>query len=84
MMDLDSLLRLRKDKAIKSFQERISRISSKLQSDTKTEIDALCIEELMKEIRELAPSKKEFILDISLGALSTIPIPVLGIGRSTW
>jgi hypothetical protein len=81
-MDLESLLELRKDNAIESFRGLISRIGSKLQSDKETEIDELLVEEMMKEIKEIAPNNKRFILDASLGALSFVPLPLVSIGTT--
>ena len=78
-LDLDKLLQLRKDKSIRSFRNLIHTMSKKLQSDRTLDIDTLVIMELMKEIKEIAPSKKGVIIEVTLGGLSSIPIPLVSI-----
>lgn len=81
-LDLDSLLQLRKDKAIKSFRNLIWKINSKLQSEGTLNIDKLFNEELLKEIEEIAPTKKKLALNTALGALSFIPAPLVSIATT--
>lgn len=82
-LDLDNLLQFRKDKAIKSLRNLIWKIDSKLQSGGTLDIDKLFIEELFKEIKEIAPTKKKLVLDATLGALSFIPVPLVSIATTT-
>jgi len=81
-LDLDNLLQLRKDKAIKSFRNLIWKINSKLQSEGTLDIDALFIEELLKEIAEIAPTKKKLAINTALGSLSFIPAPLVSIATT--
>lgn len=78
-LDLDELLQLRKDKSIKSFRNWIQTMNNKLQSDHSLEIDNLIFIELIEEIKEMAPSKKEIYIDLALGSLSFFPNPVLSL-----
>ena len=81
-LDLDSLLQYRKDKAIKSFRNLIWKMNSKLQSKGTLGIDELFIQELLQEIREIAPTKKKIVLKTALGVLSFIPVPLASIATT--
>lgn len=79
---LDKLLELRKDKAISSFRNLISEISSKLQSESNVNIEALFTQELLEQIKEIAPTGKKIALDVTLGALSAIPCPLVSVATT--
>jgi hypothetical protein len=79
---LDKLLELRKDKAIASFRNLISKISSKLQSKSDVNIETLFTQELFEQIEEMAPSKKKITLDAALGALSFVPCPLVSVATT--
>jgi len=81
-LDLDSILKLRKEKAIQSFRDMIWKMNSQLQSEGTSSIDELFGEELLKAIGELAPTKKQFVLNSALGALSFIPVPLVSIATA--
>lgn len=79
---LDKLLELRKYKAIASFRNLISKISSKLQSESNVDIETLFTQELLEEVKEIAPTEKKIALDVALGALSTIPCPLVSVATT--
>lgn len=79
---LDKLLELRKDKAISSFRNLISKISSKLQSESNVDIETLFTQELLEQIKEIAPTGKKIALDVALGALSAIPCPLVSVATT--
>ena len=77
-LSLEKILELRKDKALKSFRNLISKLSLKLQSESNLNLEALFTQELLREIKELAPNRKRIALAIFLGALSNVPCPFVG------
>jgi len=77
-LTLEKILDLRKDKALASFRNLISTLSSRLQSENNLNVEALFTQELLKQMRELAPNKKRIALTIFLGALSNVPCPFIG------
>lgn len=77
-LTLEKILDLRKDKALTSFRNLISTLSLRLQSDNNFNLEALFTQELLKQIRELAPSKKRIAISAFLGALSKVPCPFIG------
>jgi len=81
-LNLDNLLELRKDKAINSFRELIGKINSQLQSESTYGIDQLFMKELLEEIKEVVPTRRNIALEASLGTLSLIPVPLIGIATT--
>jgi hypothetical protein len=79
---IEKLLKLRKHRAIQSFRKLIAKISSEIQSGSSLNIEALYNQELLKQIKEIAPSGKEVALDVCLGALSSIPNPLVSISAT--
>jgi hypothetical protein len=72
-LSLDKLLALRKDKALRSFRNLISALSTKLQSEKDANIEALFTQELLELNKEFAPTKKKVALEGAFGSLSFIP-----------
>lgn len=77
-LDLEKILELRKDKALASFRNLISALSLKVQCGNNLDIEAIFTQELFKEIKELAPTKKRIALNTFIGALSNLPCPIIG------
>jgi hypothetical protein len=77
-LSLEKILELRKDKALTSFRNKISTLSSKLQLENNLNVEGLFNQEILKQIRELAPSKKRIIVNAFVGALSKVPCPFIG------
>jgi len=82
VFELDKLIELRRDNALRSFRDMIRKINSKLQSEGSLKIEDLIKQELLNEIAEIAPTKKKFVLDTSLGVLSFIPHPLVSIATA--
>ena len=78
-LELDDLLKLRKDKAIESFRDMIWKINSKIQLEGSSNIEELFNQELLNEVAEIAPTEKELALNVALGALSFIPVPLVSV-----
>jgi hypothetical protein len=76
-LTLEQIVDLRKDKALTSFRNLISILSSRLQSETNFNLEAFFTQELLKQIKELAPNRKRVALSIFLGALSKVPCPFI-------
>lgn len=81
-LNLDSILKLRKEKTIQSFRNMIWKMNLQLQSEGTSSIDELFGDELLKEIEELAPTRKRLVLNAALGALSFIPTPLVNIATT--
>jgi len=79
---LEKLLKLRKDKGIRSFRDLVAKISSEIQSGSSQSIEALYNQELLKEIKEIAPSKRGIAIDVCLGALSFVPLPPVSVAAT--
>ena len=77
-LSLEQVIDLRKDKALTSFRNLISTLSSRLQSENDFNLEAFFTQELLKQIKELAPSRKRIALSAFLGALSKVPCPLVG------
>jgi hypothetical protein len=77
-LSLEKILELRKDKALTSFRKFISELSLKLQSENNLNVEALFTQELLKELKELAPNRKRLAFTTFFGALSNIPYPFVG------
>jgi hypothetical protein len=77
-LPLEKILELRKDKSLTSFRDKISTPSSKLQLENNLNIEGLFTQEILKRIRELAPSRKKVIVNTFVGALSKVPCPFIG------
>ncbi len=77
-LSLEEILELRKDNALASFRNLISTLSVKLKSENNLNIGAIFTQELLKQIREYAPSRKRLVLNAFVGALSNIPCPYAG------
>lgn len=79
---LEKLLKLRKDKAIRSFRNLIAKIGSQVQSGTGLSIEALYNQDLLEQVEQIAPSKKKIALDVCLGALSSVPCPLVEVAAT--
>ena len=77
-LSLEKILELRKDKALASFRKFISQLSLMLQSENNLNVEALFTQELLKELKELAPNRKRLAFATFFGALSNIPCPFIG------
>lgn len=77
-LSLERILELRKDKALASFRKLIAELSIKLQSQADLNVEAIITQKLLKEIAELAPSRKRIAFNAFLGALSNLPFPLIG------
>jgi hypothetical protein len=77
-LSLEKILELRKDRALTSFRMFISQLSVKLQSENNLNVESLFTQELLKELKELAPNKKRLVFTTFLGALSNINYPFVG------
>lgn len=78
-MKVDDVLDLRKDKLFEKFRDKLLDINKNLMQKEilefdKSQIDALFVNELLKEIKELAPSIKKLLISGTLGVAGAVPI----------
>jgi len=75
-MNIDDLLDLRKDKSFVNFRKEIDKITkiSFVKESQDISIESLFVSDLLKEMEELAPSKKSLCLSASMNFGSCFPI----------
>ena len=77
-INVDEVLDLRKDKLFKNFREKLLGINNTLTGNDISEldtsqIDALFFNELLGEIKELAPSNKKLLISGTLNVAGAVP-----------
>lgn len=87
-LDIDNLVELRKDRAIKKFCEKIRDINDRISDASdpvkfREEAQHLFVRDLLKEIKELAPSKKSIIIDAVGGSIPYVGT-ALGIAKNLY